>query len=158
MISLLLPWPTMCEFPEKCFFSQQEDEREKMMIFKRFLWLLFPPSHVQNRIWPQINQNILPSWFWRGIFVSSHSLVLLRSSHCLKKNPSTFLHIPSHEIFCYVHITLAVDKKIWPASVSSDKECDLVLHNMASRASAELQTTPRALCADFGAQVCDWGI
>lgn len=102
---------------------------------------------------PKINQNLLPSGFWRGIFVSSHSLVLLRSSHCIKKHPPTF-HIPSHKICSYMHITLAVDTKIFPASVSSD----LVLHNMASRANAELQAILHVLCADFRAQVCDWGI
>lgn len=117
-----------------------------------FFWAMF-------RIWfgHKINRNLLPSWFWRGIFVSSPSLVLLKFSHYLKKHPSTFLHIPSREIFCYMHISLAVDTKICPASVSSDKGYDLVLH-MASRASAELQATPHALCADFRAQLCDWGI
>lgn len=157
MICLLLPWPKMCVSRKMTFFLNRRKKGRKWWFLRHFnafffFWAMF-------RIWfgHKINQNLLPSWFWRGIFVSSPSLVLLKFSHYLKKHPSTFLHIPSHEIFCYMHISLAVDTKICPASVSSDKGYDLVLH-MASRASAELQATPHALCADFRAQLCDWGI
>lgn len=143
MICLLLPWPKMCVSRKNNFFLNRRQKERKWWFLRDFNAFLFLWATFRTGFGHKISPNLLPSWFCRRIFVSSHSL---RSSHCLKKHPSTFLHIPSHEIFCYVHNTLAVDTKIWPASVSTDKECDLALHNMASRASAELQTTMCPVC------------
>lgn len=124
----LLPCLKKFGIPERGA-SQKEEEREKMMIFKRFQCLLYSSqSHINHRIWTHRNCHLRD--FWVIIFDTFFSLVSSRPSCCPKTCLSIcteHLHLPSHKAFCYVPIALAVVTKVCCASGSPDEGHDSCL-------------------------------